>query len=40
MARIRAGIGPVWYGALRMELSAAVVMFLGIASVSSLGGVV
>lgn len=36
-ARIRAGIGPIWYGALRLQLSTAVVLCLGIASVATLG---
>ncbi len=36
-ARIRAGIGPVWYGALRMQLSTAVVICLAAAAVS-MGG--
>jgi hypothetical protein len=37
-ARIRAGIGPIWYGALRLQLSTAVILCLGIASVASLSG--
>jgi hypothetical protein len=35
-ARIRAGIGPVWYGALRMQLSTAVVISLAVATAANL----
>lgn len=38
MARIRAGVGPVWYGALRMQLSAAVVLSLAVAALASSDG--
>ncbi|OYW56384.1 MAG: hypothetical protein B7Y80_07035 [Hyphomicrobium sp. 32-62-53] len=38
-ARIRAGIGPIKYGALRVQLSTAVILCLGIASVASLSSV-
>jgi hypothetical protein len=34
-ARIRAGIGPIWYGALRLQLSTAVVICLAAAAVST-----
>lgn len=37
MARVRAGIGPVWYGALRMQLSAAVLLSLTAATVAQWG---
>ena len=37
MARIRAGIGPVWYGALRIQLSTAVVICLAAAAYSKIG---
>ncbi len=31
-ARLRAGIGPAWYGGLRLQLSSAVVLCLALAS--------
>lgn len=37
-ARIRDGIGPLWYGTLRMQLSTAVLLSLGAATVASVGG--
>jgi hypothetical protein len=39
MSRLRAGIGPAWYGTLRLQLSSAVVLCLTAAAVASIGGI-
>ena len=38
MSRLRAGIGPAWYGSLRLQLSSAVVLCLTAAALASMGG--